>query len=200
MAEASRTLDDDRQEDGWGITWLDDKSEWETYKSLNPVWDVTEVKKFDNFPATTIFLAHARSATFKSQLGNLKFNQPYSNGNHAFAFNGHLEGVHLDRPVKGKIGAEKIWTLTQEFLVKLSPKQALKELRTTMQSATDKIHGMNIVLSDKQDIYGLCEFTPNTINPTYYNLELHQSTDLKFICSEKLKGYESETIGSSSTI
>ena len=79
---------------------------------------------------------------------------------------------------------------------KQNPKQALQNLRAILQSATDKIHGMDIVLSDKENIYGLCQFTPNNINPTYYNLEFYEDENVKFICSEKLEGYESEMLES----
>ncbi|MBD3280277.1 hypothetical protein GF389_02005 [Candidatus Dojkabacteria bacterium] len=194
MAEMSRTLDNDRQKDGWGIAWLDEQLNWQEYRSLDAIWDDSEIEKFIDFPKTNIFLVHARSATYKSQIGEVSFNQPYTNHDLAYAFNGHLEGVRLNRPVKGQIGAEKIWNLMQEYSEEYKPIATLSKLYKNIQSNTNKIHGMDIVFSNRSEIYGLCSFTPNKTNPSYYQLESYNDNNLSFICSEKLEGYSSKKV------
>lgn len=64
MCERSRTTDGDRQEDGWGVAWINGKDDWQSEKSLHPIW---EDKDFmSNIPSTRLLVAHARSASFPS--------------------------------------------------------------------------------------------------------------------------------------
>ena len=75
MAEACRAPDGDRQADGWGIAWLEDRNLWRSRTSTSPIWDESHI--FHAIPAGTAFAIHARSASFPGQNNNLQYNQPY---------------------------------------------------------------------------------------------------------------------------
>ena len=56
---------------GWGCAWLDKDSQWGQYHNIEPVWETTE-----EFPKTTLFLAHARSA-FRDEGIIVENNMPF---------------------------------------------------------------------------------------------------------------------------
>ena len=122
MSEQSRTLDGDWQGDGWGVSWKDDKGEWQTTKSLSPIWMDKGV--FPEIPPTSMLAVHARSASFPSQKGIIEFNQPFVEGGMAFVINGFLRGVNL-KNINGTIGAQKIWNLLKEELIEYINKNNL---------------------------------------------------------------------------
>ncbi|MBI2074211.1 MAG: hypothetical protein HYT83_00060 [Candidatus Levybacteria bacterium] len=178
MAKKSRALDGDWQGDGWGISYLSG-NKWESYKSLLPVWEDTGI--FQTFPKTSVFLIHARSASFPKDKGILEFNQPYVYKNYSFVFNGLLKGVNLSVP--GRIGAEKIWYILRNNLDQYSPIISLQKAAELLVKSSKRINALNIGLSDGQKIYSYCYFTQN---PEYYNLQLDNSNNLNIICSEEL--------------
>ena len=184
VTQESRTLDGDTQKDGMGITYLDKKNNWVTYKSLNPIWE--EIDLISSIPASRFYLVHARSATFSSQVGNIDFNQPYTNKKYAYAFNGHLSGVRIPKKLKGTIGAQKLWNLLNQHLEKYTPEKALKEYTAYVNSHTKQIFGMNVGFSDKENIYACCNFLPNVINPDYYRLCYISTKKFSIISSDKL--------------
>src|SRR6202142_539068 len=101
MAKKSKALDGDWQGDGWGASYLNEKDEWKTYHSLQPVWNDAQRLTINN--RTTQLVLHARSASFPSQKGFLEYNQPYTKENLSFVFNGLLRGVTFPSPLPGTI-------------------------------------------------------------------------------------------------
>lgn len=183
MAKNSHALDGDWQGDGWGIAWLED-NQWYGYTSLLPVWKDKE--KFKTFNKTKKFLIHARSASFLQQKGILAYNQPYISDNYAFVFNGFLKGVSLSQPIPGKIGAEKIWFLLQEYLKKNTPEEALKKVRDVLLKHSREIVALNIGLVSNENMSALCYFSRD---PEYYQLQYRFDDGIGIICSEKLDDF-----------
>ena len=129
MAKKSKAYDGDWQGDGWGIVWMANKK-WNIFKSLSPIWE--DEHKFPDFPSTTIFAIHARSASFPQHKNNLEYNQPFINDSTVFVFNGLLKGVNLPYKVPGIIGAQKIWFLLKHELKNNSPVKALVKVKNLL--------------------------------------------------------------------
>lgn len=182
MAEKSKADDGDRQEDGWGFSWLDRKNSWKVYRSLKPIWKNKFV--FDSFPRARLFAIHARSASFPRHKRNIAFNQPYLNNPYIFVFNGLLKGVSLSIP--GKIGAEKIWFLLQKALDTNKPIEALKKVKNLLKANAKEIKALNIGLSDGTNIYALTYYTQY---PEYYHLRYIKNNRLSVISSEPIGTY-----------
>lgn len=174
------SLEDDWQGDGWGFTYLDTHDSWQTHKSLRPIWDDYNSRKY---PRSKIFMIHARSASYNKSLDDVTVNQPYANSKYAFVFNGNLAGVKIKRRIPGKIGAQKLWFLVREFLEKDEPDVALKEFGDYLLPKISKLHAMNIGVSDKQDIYAINHFAPNDVKPEYHKLYRYSDDGVKLISS-----------------
>lgn len=177
------------QGDGWGVSWLTDHQQWQSYKSLQPIW--TEQADFATLPASRRWVVHARSASFPQHKGVLAYNQPYQHGPYTFVFNGLLRGVKLPQRVAGTIGAQKIWGLLQHYLSRQPPVEALQQLGQTLLTHTQEIKALNIGLADSNHCYAFCTFAAH---PTYYTLQRHCSAELQMICSEPLHGYAFEAV------
>lgn len=182
MCQKSKTLDGDWQGDGWGLVWLDQENNWQRYRSLKPVWKDKENQKV---PETNMLMVHARSATFKTQLGNLSFNQPYIKNKSAFVFNGHVRGVRLNQKVAGKVGAEKIFNLILRQNSH-SPAKAIKKVHQLINSKAEQIHGFNLGLTDKKYFYVFSDFTEGE---EYFSIRSYNSKKLKMICSEEFGSF-----------
>lgn len=180
MAKTSKAPDGDWQGDGWGISWVDSNNKWQLKKSLLPIWEDTQY--FSKFPKTTIFVVHARSASFPAHKGVIEFNQPYISDSYAFVFNGLLKGVSLPG-VPGEIGAEKIWYLLERELRKSNEREALKKIKALLLNNSKEIIALNIGLVSIKKIYTLNYFIKYQ---NYYNLYHHQKNGLEIICSEPL--------------
>jgi len=180
----SPALNGDMQKDGWGISYLDEKNNWQVYKSISAIWEDFDI--FSKLPKTNIFLVHARSASYNKYINDVSVNQPYNNNDISYVFNGDIRGVTLKQKLNGKIGAQKIFSLLTNILNKFIDGKALKQLNTIMTNNSKKIIAMNVGYSDKKDIYALCRYTPNNIKPDYHKLYTYDSSDLKIICSEKI--------------
>ncbi len=185
MAKQSRAPDGDRQGDGWGIGWLDQGGDWQIRKSLRPIWQETAV--LAAFPASTFFIAHARSASFPHQKNVLEYNQPYVEKGYGFVFNGLLEGVAFPFPVGGRIGAQKIWCLLSGGLARSSPQTSLTELAGHLERYSRRVQALNIGLAGRGRLYAFCRYEGNG---GYYQLQYFDSTDLQLICSEALAGFD----------
>ncbi|OGH42190.1 MAG: hypothetical protein A3H79_04200 [Candidatus Levybacteria bacterium RIFCSPLOWO2_02_FULL_36_8b] len=183
VCKNSLAPDGDRQADGWGISWLDESNSWQIKKSLKPIWNDGASFKI---PKSRTFTAHARSASFPNQKGIIDYNQPYTNGEYSFLFNGALFGVKFDREVAGKIGAQKIWTLLQEELKHSAVNKALENVRALLEKHSTQITGMNIALASKKNITALCRYQQSA---DYFTLHYHDG-DIKIISSEKLPSYD----------
>lgn len=190
MAQKSKALDGDWQGDGWGIAWIE-KGEWKQYKSLKPVWE--DQNTFHTFPKTNIFLIHARSASFPKDKGNIEFNQPYIYKNYAFVFNGLLKGVRLAAP--GRIGAEKIWNILKNNLVRFSPEEALQKTTDVLIKNTQQVNALNVGLSDGKKLYSFCYYT---MHPEYYNLQMSKNGSKEIVSSEKIgiENFQATAVGS----
>jgi len=180
MAKKSKAYDGDWQGDGWGISFVDSKNNWQCHKSLSPIWE--DLNIFTAFPKTKTFVVHARSASFPNQKGNITFNQPFINGKYSFVFNGLLKGVRLPN-IPGNIGAEKIWYLLKQELKENNLKEALKKTKELLLKNSKEIFALNIGLATPKKIYSLCFFTKY---PKYYQLRSFKNQDIEIICSESL--------------
>ena len=188
MAKNSKTFDGDWQGDGWGVSWKNENG-WSLKKSLKPIWEDEAV--FTIIPASTHFLIHARSASFPHHKDIIEFNQPYIAGTYAFVFNGLLKGVALPHPVEGKIGAQKIWNILQEYLQNNSPETSLELVKEYLLKHTKFIQALNIGLSDGVNNYGLCQYGAN---PEYYSLHSYRSDSLSLLSSEPLEGFSFQKV------
>lgn len=184
MCKQSKAPDGTRQEDGWGVAWINQKGEWETKKSLHPIWD--DKKTFAEIPETKTLVVHARSATFIQEKGYIEYNQPYIDDKYCFVFNGSLKGVHFTKPISGKIGAQKIWTLLIDQLATKTSSDALITIKNILEKHSKQIIGLNVGIVTQDDAAALCyysEYKP------YYTLYSHRKNMLQLICSEPLPHY-----------
>lgn len=189
MSQKSRTSDGDRQEDGWGIGWRDEKGNWRSFKSLKPIWKQINFSK--KLKPTTSLIIHARSASFARHKRNLNYNQPFLSDGMAFVFNGMLKGVKLNRKLKGEIGAQKIYELIKEELINNSPQKSLANVHKLLLSHTESIEGMNIGLSDGKKLFAISEFKGNS---EYFKLRYYNGKAMKMICSEKIGDFKWQTL------
>ncbi len=158
MCAKSRTADGDRQEDGWGAAWWDDRNGWQTRKSLAPIWK--EWRVLSGIPPTRLLVVHARSASFPQQRGEILFNQPYTENGFCFVFNGSLEGVRMERAIAGEIGAQKIWNLILERLdASVSLTTALKEIKMLLHRQAKTVRGLNIGIASAREMAILCDYS-----------------------------------------
>jgi len=184
MAERSRAPDGDRQADGWGAGWLDQRGNWRIRKSIRPVWE--DSGAFRGIPESRVFLIHARSASFPRHKEVIAYNQPFVDDAFAFVFNGFLRGVSFPFPVKGDIGAQKIWTLLSSLMATAGPETCLARLMELLDRNTRLIQALNIGICDKNHLFASCRYIGDE---PYYQLHYHKAPALSMICSEPLAGF-----------
>ncbi len=183
MAKKSRAFDGDRQDDGWGVSWLDENGVWQSYRSTKPIWeDVQSINRLNI--KTLTFAVHARSASFPQHKDNVRFNQPFVNHKYIYAFNGLLKGVSLSLP--GDIGSQKIWYLLQKKLSHCQPEKALDNTKEILSKNSREIQALNVGLVDKDYLYALCYYHDH---PDYYQLRYVDTPEQKIVCSEELPGF-----------
>ena len=151
--------------------------------SLVPVWKDSGI--FTTFPAATIFLAHARSASFAKDKGHIEYNQPYTREPYAFVFNGLLKGVTFPFPLAGQIGAQKIWSLYLQNAVDTPCARALELTVNQLRQHTQTVQALNIGVCDGEHFSVYCQYAAY---PEYYGLRIAQNPELTVICSESLPG------------
>lgn len=188
MAQQSRTADGDLQADGYGVTWWH-AGAWHTHRSLKPIWQ--DPGSIPPLPSTHHLLLHARSASFPDQIGRLDFNQPFTHDNFAFVFNGQIQGVKLNRPIPGRIGAQKLFNLFLEHAATLPPDQALIKLHHLISTHSRQIVGFNLGLSDGQHLYAFSDYSQQ---PDYFTLHSVQTDNIDLICSQPLPGFDWQPI------
>lgn len=184
MCKGSKTLDGNRQRDGYGICYLKD-GRWELVKSLSPIWE--NIALLDMLPETKLLVAHARSATFSSEIGVLEYNQPYLSNDreYVFVFNGLIKGVFLKEEASGKIGAQKIWSLINKRIKAYTDvKKAVQETYDLIRCSSKEVVGFNVGVASKNSIFSF--FNPEN-KQNYFNLYLDKTHDYEIICSEKIK-------------
>jgi len=190
MAEKSRAYDGDSQCDGWGISWLENNT-WHTYKSVRPIWE--DVNSFTQFPSSTLYTIHARSASFPQHKNNIEYNQPYIDNTYSFVFNGLLKGVTLSIP--GNIGAQKIWNLLNGQLktkkVDVSCPSAVEILKKNARV----VQALNMGLAYKGSIAAYSTYAEH---PLYYSLHYVDEPSFKLICSEPIEGFSFKTLPNNS--
>lgn len=181
MAEASRSPDGDRQGDGWGIAWLDEAGMWRRHRSLAPIW---EESLADRCPRSTRALAaHARSASFAGDRGEIEHNQPFLLGAHAFVFNGLLSGVSLPGGRPGEIGAQRVAALLGAFLKRTPPQEAVGRLGVMLAARARRVPALNLAIVGGSGIVALSQFEEH---PEYYRLHHAELAGTVAVCSQPL--------------
>jgi len=185
MCAESRTVEGDRQEDGWGIAWLE-SGVWNRWRSLRPIWE--EKGRFPSFPPTTLFAAHARSAGFPDQKGVLAYNQPFLDHSLCFVFNGMIQGMRLNRPLAGRIGAQKVfsWAVERMGEEKADGETTLRDLRAWVLGSARQVVACNIGMISGGKLLALCQYLDH---PQYFTLRHASRGGLTLICSEQIGSY-----------
>lgn len=163
------------QGDGWGCAYLEN-GEWQVYKNIQPIWQ----DDFSQFPDTTQFLAHARSA-FQDTDVTLENNMPFHDKKYVFAFNGELRGVKIK--AEGRIGAEKVFNTIKRF-DRGDMQAALTKGLQVIRKRTDYVRAMNIIITDRHKVYVASFFGED---PEYFTLRRKQN-GATIICSEPYPG------------
>lgn len=158
---------------GWGCAWLDASGGWVFHHDIRPVWEDDR----RDFPRTTLFLAHARSA-FRNEGIQVENNMPFTDGRSVFAFNGELHGVRVRS--EGRIGAEKIFNYIRRF-DKGDMAQAFRQGVGIIHKRTRYVRAMNIILVTGESAHVHCFFSED---PDYF--QLHKTVDggTVTICSD----------------
>jgi predicted glutamine amidotransferase len=157
---------------GWGCAYKDDKGKWKLYKNINPLWE----HDFVGFTATTILLAHARSA-FEDRDITIENNMPFFDGRFVYIFNGELRGVRIRE--QGRIGAEKIFNYIKRF-DKGDTLKALEKAVGIIKKRSKYIRGMNIIMVKDDTIYVSTSFSEDK---EYFTMHYKEGSELT-ICSE----------------
>ena len=177
------------QGDGWGVCWLNDCNEWETFKSLSPIWE--DLEKFEEFPKSQIFLVHARSSTFEKDKGNIEFNQPFVDKEIAFVFNGEIRGVK-GIEVPGKIGSQKIFNLIKNYLKNYTIENSILKTKEKILKHSKEIRALNLGICDKNNFFVLSLYN---CNKDYYELNYFVNANFSIVSSEKILKFNFQTIG-----
>lgn len=164
------------QGDGWGCTYLKN-GKWKIYKDVRPIWQ----DDFPIFGTTKMLMVHARSA-FDGTKIEVENNMPFENEDDVFIFNGELRNVRIKE--EGKIGAEKIFNYIRRFNP-LGKFEALKKGTELIEKRTGFVRAMNIILSDKKNLFVSSLFCKDPEYFTMWKLETNLNT---VVCSVPLTG------------
>jgi len=162
---------------GWGCSWLDDRSGWQHYHNLAPVWE----DDLCQFTHTRLLLVHARSA-FKDEGIVVENNMPFNDGESVFIFNGELRGVKIKSD--GRIGAEKIFNYIRRF-DKGDKLHALTKAVSIINKRTSYVRAMNIIMSDGET--SLVSTTYNE-DPEYFQMHRRAKNNMERVCSVPFAG------------
>ncbi len=163
---------------GWGCAYLRDGS-WTHYKNIQPIWE----DDLGRFGATTLLLAHARSA-FKDEGITIENNMPFWDERYVFVFNGELRGVRITE--RGGIGAEKIFNFIKRF-DHGDMGEALRRGTDIICKRTKYVRAMNIIIADKRNAYVASVFNED---PDYFTMHYSQNGEKIMVASEALPGDE----------
>jgi predicted glutamine amidotransferase len=191
MCRESRTIEGDLQGDGWGVAWKNSRGEWQTYHSLNPIWDeLDHLLQISGYAKELV--VHARSASFDDYKDDISVNQPYlsKDKNRVFAFNGVVYKVKLKRRLEGKIGAQKIFSLVnQEVEREYSLEKEVNPLSSSfnlIKDNSESIKGFNCVLLNNNNLSVVSDYS---VEGEYFKL---YKTDLNgkiIVCSQQIGNY-----------
>jgi glutamine amidotransferase len=168
LCHASRAY----QGHGWGIAYRDAAGQWVHYKNIIPIWD----DDVGQFPASTLFLVHARSA-YRDEGIVVENNMPFYDADAIFLFNGQLQGVRIKEA--GRIGAEKIFRVIKRFY-RGDMGEALRRGTALIRQRTRTIRAMNIIMTDMQRLYVSSFYTGE---PDYFQMAV-KDEDVLIVCSE----------------
>jgi len=178
MCKKTNAPDGDKQEDGWGIYYVKNDKEY-IFKSTKAIWE--DKKLINNFNTTSIFIAHARSASFLKHKNDLEFNQPFVKNNLVFVFNGSLKNVNLPYLIEGKIGSQKILNLIIDINKKENNlKTSIKKAIHLIKKNTEKIFGLNFLILNYKKIF---VYSFATVYHSYYQLYFFQNKKILSLSS-----------------
>lgn len=161
---------------GWGVAYRVEGGEWAYYKNIKPIWE----DDLQQFPASDMFIAHARSA-FRDEGIVVENNMPFYDERSIFIFNGELQGVRLRE--EGRIGAEKIFNVVKRF-DRGDLGIALQKATALIEKRTRYVRAMNIIMTDRQQFYVSSSYAER---PSYFQMAVKQDPAL-VICSDPFPG------------
>jgi len=165
-------LSKEYQGHGWGCAWEDSQGGWGLYRNISPIWKDDR----SQFPRTSLFIAHARSA-FEDRDIVVENNMPFTDGERVFIFNGELRGVRIRE--EGRIGAEKLFNFIRRFDTG-DLLGALRKAVAIIRNRTRSIKAMNIILVKGRSVYLSTFFTADE---EYFTMRYREEPEL-VICSE----------------
>jgi len=162
------------QGDGWGCSWRTNAG-WRHHRSVAPIWDDV----MDGFGATTLLVAHARSA-FRNEGIVVENNMPFVEGDTVFAMNGELRGVRIAE--EGQIGAAKLF----RFLSRLGALESVDRLARGLDVVTARtryVRAMNLVVSDGGKVLVANRFSED---PDYFTLRRVDRGTRRMVASDPI--------------
>lgn len=177
------------QGDGWGCAYLA-KGQWQSYRTVQAIWG----DDLDQFPPTTLLLAHVRSASACEGLGVEK-NMPFQKGGRIFMFNGYLRGVRIKQA--GASGAEKLFNLITSF-DRGDLTAALRKTSALVHKRSKYVRAMNVIIAEDTAIHLSSRFNED---PDYFTMWRLAREDRLVLCSEVCSddpGWESVPNGTTS--
>ena len=161
---------------GWGCAWLESGG-WKVYRDIRSIWE----DDLTRFGATTLLLAHARSA-FRNEGIRVENNMPFIDGQRAFIFNGELQGVRIRET--GRIGAEKIFNFIKRFNHS-GPLPAIQKGVNIIEKRTRYLRAMNLIIAspDSSELATLYNE-----NPAYFQMHRCQQAGEDIVCSQPYPG------------
>ena len=161
---------------GWGCARLED-GVWRLYHDIRPVWE----DRLGRFGATTLLLAHARSA-FRDEGIRIENNMPFDDGRHVFIFNGELRGVRIRE--QGRIGAEKVFNYVKRF-DRGDMHEALVRALPVIEKRSRHVRAMNMILASPERVHAACRFAGE---PDYFQMRVRETGGTRVVCSEPYPG------------
>lgn len=203
MCRESKTIEGDWQGDGWGVAYRSSNGKWQTYHSLNPIWDeLDQLLQVGGYAKE--LLVHARSASFDDYKNDVSVNQPYlsEDKNRVFVFNGVVYKVKLKRRLEGKIGAQKIFSLINQ---EEKRKDSLKDKNINILSSafnliknnSEKIKGFNCALLNNNNLSVVSDYTTEG---DYFKLYKANLNEKIIVCSQQIGNYPWQLIPKSQII
>lgn len=198
MCKESKTIEGDWQGDGWGMAWRSNNAEWQTYHSLNPIWEELDTLLNLGQYAHQV-VVHARSASFDDYKDDVSVNQPYlsEDKSRVFAFNGVAYKVKLKRKLEGKIGAQKIFNLVNQESNRVDNDNALASSFNLVKENCEQIKGFNCVLLNNNNLSVVSDYT---VQGDYFKLYKTNLNGKIVVCSQQIGNYPWQLIPKSQII
>ena len=162
---------------GWGCGWLDSTGSWIFHHDIRPVWE----DERRDYPQTTLFLGHARSA-FRDEGIAIENNMPFTDNRSVFIFNGELHGVKVKS--EGRIGAEKIFNYIRRF-DRGDMAEAVRRAAGIIEKRTRYVRAMNFMLATNDAVHVYSSFNED---PGYFQMRTKRIGDTLALCSESFPG------------